>query len=133
MKELFFPSTRCQFGAAVRDVTPPLGIYARSWGAALHDRMDGVHRMPLYLWRLGAAALVAAPNELYSSFQVNLRAEFPGLALLVLGVTNGTLGYLPPRDTYGKGIYQEWQSPYAPGCLEKTTAEAIAGVRELFR
>ncbi len=112
MKELFFPSTRCQFGAAVRDVTPPLGIYARSWDAA---------------------ALVAAPNELYSSFQVNLRAEFPGLALLVLGVTNGTLGYLPPRDTYGKGIYQEWQSPYAPGCLEKTTAAAIAGVRELFR
>jgi len=44
MKQLNFPFTRCRFGVAVRDVTPPLGIYARSWGAALHDVMDGVHR-----------------------------------------------------------------------------------------
>ena len=29
--------TRCRFGAATRDVTPPVGIYARSWGAATHE------------------------------------------------------------------------------------------------
>lgn len=90
------------------------------------------HEMPLYLWRLGDAALVAAPNELYSSFQESLRAKFPDTPLMVMGVTNGTLGYLAPRDTYGKGIYQEWQSPYAAGCLEKAVEEAEKGVEGLF-
>jgi hypothetical protein len=93
---------------------------------------DTVHRMPMWFWRMGDAALVAAPNELYSSFQETLRAKFPDTPLFVLGVTNGTLGYLAPRETYGKGLYQEWQSPYAAGCLETATAEAEKGVEDLF-
>jgi hypothetical protein len=31
-------------GIARRDITPPIGIYARSWGAAEHDCATGVHR-----------------------------------------------------------------------------------------
>lgn len=31
-------------GAARRDITPPLGIYARNWGAAAHDTAEGIHR-----------------------------------------------------------------------------------------
>lgn len=34
----------CRVGVAVRDITPPVGIYHRMWGAALHDRATGVHR-----------------------------------------------------------------------------------------
>jgi hypothetical protein len=90
------------------------------------------HHMPMWFWRLGDAALVAVPNELYSSFQETLRSKFRDTPLFVLGVTNGTMGYLPPSGIYGKGIYQEWQSPYAPGCLEKATDEAEKGVEELF-
>src|SRR5690349_5028258 len=36
--------TRCTFGVAVRDITPPAGIYARTWGAATHEVAEGVHR-----------------------------------------------------------------------------------------
>jgi len=89
---------------------------------------DGpVHEMPVWVWRLGEALLVAVPNEAYSVFQVELRRRFVGTPLWVLNMTNGTLGYLPPRETYGSGRYQEQQSPYAPGCLEQTT-EAVAAV-----
>lgn len=35
---------RCLAGAARRDITPPIGIYNRSWGAALADTAAGVHR-----------------------------------------------------------------------------------------
>jgi hypothetical protein len=35
-------------GVARVDVTPPVGIYARSWGAAEHDVAEGIHK-PLYL------------------------------------------------------------------------------------
>src|SRR5437868_12120030 len=31
-------------GIAREDITPPVGIYARSWGAAKHDVAAGVHR-----------------------------------------------------------------------------------------
>ena len=45
--EKTFATTHCRFGVARRDVTPPVGIYARSWGAATHEVAEGVHR-PLH-------------------------------------------------------------------------------------
>jgi hypothetical protein len=38
------PQSRCNFGLSRRDITPPVGIYHRAWGAASHDRATGVHR-----------------------------------------------------------------------------------------
>lgn len=45
-------------GIARADITPPVGIYARNWGAARHDAAGGVHR-PL---TLTALSLQAAPD-----------------------------------------------------------------------
>jgi hypothetical protein len=39
---------RGRIGVAQADITPPVGIYARSWGAAKHDVAEGIHR-PLQL------------------------------------------------------------------------------------
>ena len=38
------PTSRVQWGYARADITPPVGIYHRLWGAARHDRATGVHR-----------------------------------------------------------------------------------------
>lgn len=38
------PQSRCLFGVGGCDITPPVGIYHRMWGAATHDRATGVHR-----------------------------------------------------------------------------------------
>jgi hypothetical protein len=38
------PQGRCSLGVARCDVTPPVGIYHRMWGAATHDRSTGIHR-----------------------------------------------------------------------------------------
>src|SRR5512134_158465 len=38
------PQTRCRAAIARCDITPPVGIYHRMWGAATHDRATGVHR-----------------------------------------------------------------------------------------
>jgi hypothetical protein len=94
---------------------------------------DPVYTMPLWTWRLGEALLVAVPNEPYSVFQVELRRRLAGTPLLVLGVTNGTLGYLSPEETYGTGLYQEQQSPFAPGCLEQSIEVAAGALDELRR
>ncbi len=38
------PTSCLRFGHARADITPPVGIYHRMWGAARHDRATGVHR-----------------------------------------------------------------------------------------
>ena len=85
-----------------------------------------------WIWRLGQAALVAIPNEPYVVFQQRLRQRFAGTPLLVLGVTNGSAGYLTPQELYGRGIYQERQSPFASGCLEATIAAAEHGLEQVI-
>ena len=72
-------------------------------------------------WRLGEALLVASATSPTPSSR-QLRGASPGTPVFVLMTTNGGVGYLPPRETYGTGRYQEQQSPYAPGCLEQSIA-----------
>lgn len=45
------PEFAGRIGAAREEITPPVGIYARNWGAAMHDVAEGVHR-PLTLTAL---------------------------------------------------------------------------------
>lgn len=47
-------------GVAQEDITPPVGIYSRSWGAATHDVAEGVHR-PLVLTCLTFQSAKDAP------------------------------------------------------------------------
>src|SRR6478672_4313095 len=57
MERIESPQTRCRAGLAQADITPPVGIYHRLWGAASHERSTGVHR-PLF-----ATALWLAPES----------------------------------------------------------------------
>lgn len=43
-KRVEAPQSRCLAGVARGDITPPVGIYHRMWGAATHDKSTGVHR-----------------------------------------------------------------------------------------
>lgn len=58
------PQSRCRVGVAQADITPPVGIYHRMWGAAVHDRSTGIHRP------LTATALVLQSQSISTDFQV---------------------------------------------------------------
>jgi hypothetical protein len=53
------PAFSGRAGVARRDVTPPVGIYARNWGAAEHETAEGIHA-PL---SCSAVALRSAPED----------------------------------------------------------------------
>ncbi|MDA1162451.1 MAG: neutral/alkaline non-lysosomal ceramidase N-terminal domain-containing protein [Planctomycetota bacterium] len=58
------PQSRCRAAVAWCDITPPIGIYHRMWGAALHDQATGVHR-PLeatLLWLEPGAPATGEPQ-----------------------------------------------------------------------
>jgi hypothetical protein len=74
--------------------------------------------LPVWVWQIGDAVFIAQREEAYSFFQKELRAQFPNKAIIVMNLTNGSCGYLPPRNLYDFDIYQVWQTPYARGAAE---------------
>lgn len=50
-------------GVAGRDVTPPVGVYSRCWGASAHDTAEGIHR-PLTATVLAVSSSKAAAPQL---------------------------------------------------------------------
>lgn len=87
----------------------------------------------LHIWRMGDAVFVAVPGEHYSYLQTHLRARFPGRILFVVTLTGGWgPSYLPTRETYGKGLYQESIAILAPGSLEYIAAEIAKRIGTLL-
>ena len=64
MKVVKTPQAHCRASIAQCDITPPIGIYHRMWGAAMHDRATGVHK-PLeatLLWLEPESPTTGAPQ-----------------------------------------------------------------------
>src|SRR5688500_7727848 len=106
--------TRCRFGVATRDVTPPVGIYARSWGAATHEVAEGIHRP------FAATAAVFAP----------IAGDESPLALVA-----GDLGCVPqltgePGRRLAPRCADRLTAQIGPATLEARAAVASAGVAD---
>ncbi|HVJ88072.1 MAG TPA: neutral/alkaline non-lysosomal ceramidase N-terminal domain-containing protein [Caulifigura sp.] len=56
--EFRHPSFRGRIGVAQCDITPPVGVYFRCWGAAPHDVAESIHR-PLTL----SAMVISSPEQ----------------------------------------------------------------------
>jgi hypothetical protein len=97
------------------------------------DVGDGTSRkVRMTLWQIGDAFLVGAPAEPYSAFQKEIRARFPGHAVMVLNIANGNVGYLAPAETYSKpGLYQIKISLFQPGCMEQVIEDTTKSLKAL--
>ncbi len=73
---------------------------------------------------LGDLKTVAIPGELYHQLGEELRHHL-GPAGLLLGYTNGYLGYLPTREAYGTMDYEVLMSPFVAGTGERIVAAAL--------
>ncbi len=74
------------------------------------------------LWKIGGGFWVWLEGEYYQYLQRTLRTRLPETPIVVATVVDGWRpAYLPTRETYGRGIYQEQVAVLAPGCLEAVT------------
>ncbi len=82
--------------------------------------------LPVTLWQLGDGYWLMLEGEYYQALQCALRERFRQSPIVITTVVNGWRpAYLPTRETYGRGIYQEQVAVLAPGCLE-AVIEAVA-------
>ena len=79
--------------------------------------------------KIGGAVWVLLQGEFYSTLQTTLRERFPGTPILVATIaSHWGASYLPPRELYGTGIYQESIAIVEAGGLEtviEVTSEKI--------
>jgi hypothetical protein len=86
------------------------------------------------LTRLGDAIWLFVPGEHYQVLQTTLRARFPQHPVLIATISNGWQpGYIPPAETYGKGIYQEQIAVVAAGSAEAVIEAVSARIERLTR
>ena len=55
---------------------------------------------------LGEWAIVGLPGEIYTYIGKNIKSASPFERTLVFELSNGTVGYIPPRDVIERGVYE---------------------------
>ena len=89
----------------------------------------------LQVIRLGDVALVGVPAELFARLGLEIRRRSPFRHTYVIGLANGTIGYVGDREAYDLGGYQLWagmHSPSAPGTGEVMVDQALEMLQESY-
>lgn len=119
------PTSYLRFGHGRADITPPVGIYHRMWGAARHDRATGVHR-PLQL-----DALAFAPESGSGNGAPVLRLHLDLVGLMreqyaeLIGVVSRATG-LPPENVTAAFSHSHSAAFLAPNRVALPGGELIS-------
>ena len=135
--EFSHPSFRGRIGIERIDITPPVGVYARNWGAAKHDVADAIH-LPLTLTAMVLSSGAEGPPlvlvdadlgwwkspETAQRFRTLILKEFAlSDANLIVALSHTHSG--PPlmdaaEDLPGSGLLKSWKAE-----LDHKTVAAI--------
>ena len=84
--------------------------------------------------RLGNAVWVIVQGELYSIFQQTLRKRFSGIPIIISTIaSHWGASYLPPKEIYGTGIYQETIAIVAEGSLEQVIEDITSTIEDFLK
>ena len=73
-------------------------------------------------------------GELYSIFQQTLRERFSEIPIIVSTIaSHWGASYLPPKEIYGTGIYEESIAIVAEGSLEKVIEDITNTIEDLLK
>ena len=108
----------------------------RSQGAAMLEALAQIpddaipDELELEAWALGDVVLVAVPGELFASLGSRIDAASAGRTL-ILGYTNGYVGYLPDVSAHESQTYEALASPFGPEAGERVADAATALVERV--
>ena len=121
-----------------QDDTPKARAMAERKHRLLHrlKQLPSSENFPLesIVLRLGGAVWVIIQGELYSVLQKSLRERFPGTPLIISTLaSHWGASYLPPKEIYDKGIYQESIAIVAAGSLENVIETIGNNIEEILK
>ncbi len=108
--------------------------FAAAWfeSAAKQDLNQTHLPITLAAMRLGEVGLIFHPAELYSYYGLAIRRDSPLADTLVVGYTDGTIGYAPDVNAYKAGEYAAVvvpkildYPPFIPTATQTMTASAL--------
>jgi hypothetical protein len=127
--------------AAIESGDASAAADARAMAERMTRRLVRVEHLPqaatlpyaVQIWKLGDAIWLALDGELYNVLQRQLRATFPDTSIVLGTLANGSKAwYIPDRESYGKGLYQEDASVLGQGALEQLFDFLVLKIRTLL-
>lgn len=136
------PSFAGLIGVARRDITPPVGIYSRNWGAADHDVAEGVHQplmctalsiretpeaLPCYLVAIDASWFrdPQSPRDILQTIYDGLGVDADRLMLCLSHTHAGPSISLSERDKPGGEFIEAYVSSLCDAVID-AAREALA-------
>lgn len=98
------------------------GIRAATRYAEVQDKLPG--STTISAATVGNLRLAAIPGELYHQLGEELRHRL-GSEILLLGYTNGYIGYVPTREAYQTLDYEVLMSHFVPGTGERIVSAVL--------
>lgn len=121
-----------QTPAGQTDGIPSL-IFAREQ-LAMAGRCEP-HAAEIQVLKIGDLAVVGLPGEFFVEFGLEIKRRSPAAATLVVGLANGSLGYVPTEVSFAEGGYEptSWRySKLAPEAGKMCVEAAVEQLAALF-
>jgi hypothetical protein len=106
--------------------------------AAAWDLSRNTYATPMSALRLGDAAILFHPGELYSFYGLAIRRDSPFRDTIVVGYTDDLIGYVPDPNAYQKREYSAIivpkildLPPFAPDVGRRLTAASLGLLKKL--
>jgi hypothetical protein len=111
----------------------PDELFARQW-LRMHEQPQADDPVEVMVMRLGDAAVVALPGEVFCESGLAIRRASPAPHTLVVELANDAVGYLPPRRAFEQGGYEPTpgSTMYQPGAVERLVDSALEQLGVLF-
>ena len=88
--------------------------------------------IPLYAFSIGDVAFSTASYEMFKEMGELIKSESPYAMTIVSSCTNGSVGYLPVDYAFDYDAYEVSITKYMRGTAEKTAAEHIRLLNEIY-
>lgn len=131
----------CEEVAEASRLNPPQGqvdglpdAYWADSRLRMHRVQDTPGDAEVMTIRLGDAAIVGLPGEIFCESGLAIKSRSVAPHTLVAELSNDAIGYVPVREAFDQGGYEPTvgSALFAPGSAERLADAAVAQLRSLF-